>query len=154
MTVERMFYPFWESVAIVAVRDLLVKPQASQLMADLLETSVTEFLKLTQSYTLPYLVFSGQVDVIKRISQARGDSQHWMAIMETSNLISILAKLMVQSVPDLEAYMISSLRAISSHFKDYDVIELIKFEPSGLALHLLKAIGDADESKKSRVCMA
>jgi len=162
ITVERMFSPFWDTIAIVPVKELLVKPQIAQSMVDLLGThtirgkteswTVQEFLVLTQSFTLPYLVSSQKIDVIDRIAQAnRGKDEKWPICMETSNLMPILAFLLVHDVADMETFIISSLKATSSRFKDADITELMRTEPATIALILLKAAGDADESKKSRV---
>src|ERR1700712_5960825 len=99
MSVERLLSPFWDNIAIEAVKDLIVKPQTSQMMADLLAMSVTEFLVLTQTYTLPWLVYGSKTDVIRRISEARKDSEEWIVCMTESNLIPILALLLVQDKP-------------------------------------------------------
>jgi serine/threonine-protein kinase ATR len=146
-----MFSPFWGTVAIEAVKDLLVRPQTTQLMADLLGISVSEFLVLTQSHTLPWLVLLGKPEVIKRIAEARKDSQVWLSCMETSNLVAILPLLLIQNVPDTETYVMKLFKAISSQFKEIDFTDLLRVEPASQALHLLKLAGDADDSKKSRV---
>jgi serine/threonine-protein kinase ATR len=147
-----MFSAFWGSIAIVAVKDLLIKPQTSQLMADLLEITVTEFLLLTQSYTLPWLVLTKKTDVIRKIAQARRDDDPWMTCLDTSNSVPILALLLVQNVPDTESYILSLLKCVSPRFKDLDFTHTLRAEPALIALELLKAAGEADESKKSRVC--
>jgi len=136
----------------VAVKDLLVKPQTTQLMADLLGISVADFLVLTQSYTLPYLVLNGKVDVIKRISEARQDPDNWAICLDPSNLAPILALLLVQDVPNLDSFVMGLFRRVSSDFKDHELVDLLKIEPMYQALYLLKAAGEADESRKSRVC--
>lgn len=157
-----MFTPFWDTIAIVAVKELLVKPQITQSMVDLLGArtikgkseswTVQEFLVLTQSFTLPYLVSSQKIDVIKRIAQANdGKDEKWPVCMETTNLMHILAFLLVHDVSDMESFIMSSLMATSSRFKDSDITELMRAEPATIALILLKAAGDADENKKSRV---
>lgn len=146
-----MFKPFWDTIAIIAVNDLLVKPQTSQLMADLLGKSVQGFLVMTQSFTLPYLVMSGKIDVISRISQASSRDENYVICMDPKNLIPILALLVVQNVADLERYISSLLIATSPVFKEFDVTYLMRVEPSSLALHLLKAAGLADDYKKGRV---
>lgn len=146
-----MFSPFWGTVAIEAVKDLLVRPQTTQLMADLLGISVSEFLVLTQSHTLPWLVFSGKSEVVKRIAEARKDAEPWFPCMETSNMVAILPLLLIQTVPDTEAYVMKSFKAISPRFKEIDFTDLLRVEPASQALHLLKLAGDADDSKKSRV---
>jgi serine/threonine-protein kinase ATR len=151
LTVERLFSPYWSTIAIEGVKDLLVKPQTTQLMADLLGISVSEFLVLTQSYTLPWLVLWGAPDVIKRISQARKDEEPAIACLETSNLVAILPLLLTQNAPDTEVFVMSRLKAVSSRFKDTEFTELIRVEPASQAFNLLKAAGEADESKKSRV---
>ncbi|KAH8588648.1 protein kinase-like protein rad3 [Bisporella sp. PMI_857] len=153
-TVERMFSPFWDTIAIVAVKQLLSKPQMVQSMVDLLGMKVTEFLVLTQPYTLPYLVAYGKVDVIGRIAHVIKNDEKWAICMERSNLLPILAFLLVQDVEDMETFIMSSLRATSSSFKDSDITELMRAEPATIALILLKSFGDADESKRSRIRLA
>ncbi len=152
MTVERLFGAFWDTIAIEAVKDLLVKPQTTQLMADLLGISVSEFLVLTQSYTLPWLVLGKNTDVIKRISEARKDGNDWIACMEASNLVPILALLLQQNVPDMENFIMSLLKGVSQRFKQLDLTDLMRVEPSSQAFYLLKAAGEADDNKKPRVC--
>ncbi len=154
LTVERLFNPFWSSIATAAVTDLLVKPQTAQLIADLLGMSVAEFLVLTQSYTLPFMVLNGRIDVIKRICDARKDSDHWSVYMDNTNLAPILALLLLQNQPDLDSFIMNLLRRVSSKFKDFDLPDLMRVDPMSQALHLLKAAGDADERQKSRVCHA
>jgi serine/threonine-protein kinase ATR len=151
VSVERMFNPFWDTIAVNAIKDLLVRPQTSQLMSDLLEMSVPEFLVLTQSYTLPWLVMHKRTDVIKRISQARKDDDGLKVCMEISNLVPILAKLLQQKAPDTGAYVMQLLRAASPGFKDFEVTDLMRIEPASIALHLLKAAGEADDEQKPRV---
>lgn len=151
MTTERLFNPFWDSIAIVAVKDLLVRPQATQLMADILGISVPEFLVLTQSNTLPYLVLSGQIEIITRIAHGREGDAVYMLCWE--NLVPILALLLVQNVPDIETSTISLLRAVSQRFKDADFTDLMRIDPAVLALRLLKVAGQATDSMKSRVCI-
>jgi serine/threonine-protein kinase ATR len=151
MTVERMFSPFWDTIAVNAVKDLLVRPQTSQLMSDLLEISVPDFLVLTQSHTLPWLVMHKRTDVIKKISQARKDDDGLQACMQTSNLVHILAKLLQQNVPDTGIYIMQLLKVASPGFKDFDITHLMRIEPASIALNLLKAVGEADEEQMRRV---
>jgi serine/threonine-protein kinase ATR len=156
LTPERLFNPFWDDVAIAAVKDLLVRPQTTQLMADILGISVTEFLLLTQSSTLPHLVLSGQIDVIWRITQARGDDENLRTCMEPSNFSPILALLISQNIPDIEALTTSVLRAVSPLFKeqDMDFTDWMRTDAAGLGLRLLKVAGQVPENMKSRVSNA
>lgn len=180
MTIERMFSPFWDTIAIVAVRDLLSKPQAAQLIADLLGKTVQYFLVLTQSSTLPYLVATGEVRIIKRIAQAQAhmrreeaenqeknskqdlnynesatkakrDEDDRPICMETTNHTHILAYLLSQPNKDMEDYILTKMRATSSHLENMEMAEIMRSEPASVALHLLKMIGDADDDKKTRV---
>lgn len=152
-SVERMFRPFWDSIAIIAVKDLLVKPQTSQLMSDLLNSSVKGFLDITQTFTLPYLVVEGRVDIIHKINQACQVQDDYVICLDPKNLIPILSLLMIQSVPDLEKYICHMLRATSPRFKEFDLLELTRTEPAALLHHLLKMAGDAVEQKKGKVCI-
>lgn len=150
VSVERLFSPFWGIIANEAVKNLLVKPQSTQLMADLLEISVSEFLVMTQAYSLPWLVLAKKADVIHRISEARKDPNDFFVLVEPSNLAPILALLLVQNVKDLEVFIISLFKNVSNRFKEEELDNLIRIEPASQALHLLKAAGEADEGKKSR----
>jgi serine/threonine-protein kinase ATR len=120
-------------------------------MADLLGMSVSEFLVLTQSHTLPWLVLRKQAEVIKRIAEARRMPEESVMCTEPMNLCSILALLLVQNIPDLDSYIMATLKAASAGFKGFDLSELIRIEPASTALCLLKAAGEADDGKKSRV---
>lgn len=151
VSIERMFSAFWTSIAIIAVKDLLVRPQTSQLMAELLEITVPEFLKLTQAYTLPWLVLTSKTEIIKKIAQARKDHDPCLTCMEPTNLVRILALLLVQDVPDTEDFIMSLLKSVSRRFIDFNLTDLLRTEPATTALQLLKAAGEADESKKSRI---
>jgi serine/threonine-protein kinase ATR len=152
MTVERLFSPCWDTVAIEIVKDVLVKPQTTQLMADLLGMSVSEFLVLTQTHTLPWLVVTKQTAVLGRIAEARRkEGGVYVMCSEPVNWCPILALLLVQTVPDLEGYIMATLCAAAPEFNDFDLADLVRLEPASTALCLLKAIGEADESKKSRV---
>jgi len=149
--VERLFSPCWDVVASRIVEDLLVKPQTAQLMADLLGMSVPGFLVLTQSHTVPWLVLKRQAAILKRIAEARKDEEVKMVCMDNMNWCPMLALLLVQNATDVEAYVMATLVAASSEFKNFDIAELIRIEPASTALCLLKAAGEADEGKKARV---
>ncbi|KAH8816823.1 protein kinase-like protein rad3 [Xylogone sp. PMI_703] len=149
--VERLFSPYWASIAIVAVRELHTRPQISQMVADLLEITVPEFLILTQSYTLPWLVLAKKIDVINSICKAQQQNDPWDVCSEPSNLVPILSLLLVQNVQDIGRFASQQLQGVSSRFSELDFTELLRFERLPLGLHLLKAAADADDSKKSRV---
>lgn len=120
-------------------------------MADLLGISVSEFLVLTQSYTLPFLVLNGATDVIRRIVEARKDESDWLLCLDATNLVPILGLLLVQNVPDLDTFIMGLLKRVSADFKQFDLTDLLRMEPLHLALYLLKIAGEASESTKSRV---
>lgn len=128
------------------------KPQTTQHMADLFNMTVDEFLVFTQSFSLPYLVLNKDYEVIKRISRARSDSHKWFVCFDATNLVKILALLLQQNVPDIEQFIMSLLVGYDPKFKENDLTDLMKIEPSTTAFYLLLAAGDADEKMKSRVC--
>lgn len=152
-----MFSEFWASIAIMAVKDLLVKPQISQLMADLLDKTVPELLISTQTYTLPWLVLTRKIDVIKRISQARKDEDLWITCLTFPNIAPIVSLLLTQDVADTEAFVMSHLKSVSPRFemldtgKPLEFTDLIGIKPADYALQLLKIAGEADGAKKQKV---
>ncbi|KAF7872002.1 uncharacterized protein EAF02_009107 [Botrytis sinoallii] len=153
--VERLFSPFWDSIAIAAVKELLSRPQTAQLMADLLEITVSEFLILTQAYTLPWLVLWRDGKTIKKIASARNE-ESWRVCTDTANIVHIMALLLVQDVQNIESHTMSVLKFVSSDFekRGLDFEFLLKMDPSSTFLHLLKVAGYADNSRKSRIRLA
>jgi len=151
--VERLFSPFWASIAIEPVKDLLSNPQTIQYMAELLEISVNDFLLLTQAYTLPWLLLWQKADVIERIASLRGDVEVWRVYWDTKNLVPTLGLLLLQNVPDVGKFTWSLFRKVSPGFDNmpqhFD--DLIKADVGALFLHLLRLAGEADEVKKTRV---
>jgi serine/threonine-protein kinase ATR len=152
MSVKQMFSPFWRSIAPTVVKDLQNRPQTAQLMADLLGTSVSDLLLMTQTCTLPWLVLTKNKDVILRIAQVRRDDDPWRTIIQDSaNLGSIMALLLVQNVPNLEGFIMDLLRHISPHYAELDLVDLLKIDPIQIAIELLAKAGEEDDSKRSRV---
>ncbi|OBT63761.1 hypothetical protein VE03_06954 [Pseudogymnoascus sp. 23342-1-I1] len=147
--VGQMFSPFWRTIAHTAVSDLQNRPQTVQLMAELLSISVPEFLVETQAYTLPWLVLAKKTDIITKISQAREDDDPSKAII--SNMVAIMPLLLVQAVPDIEAFIMGLLRGVSLAFDKIDLVQCLGIGAIEIAVELLKNAGDEDDSKKSRV---
>jgi serine/threonine-protein kinase ATR len=102
---------------------------------------------------LPHLVLAGQIDVIGRITQARGEKENLNTCMEPSNFAPILALLIVQNIPDVEALTTSVLRAVSPLFRaqDMDFTDWMRTDPAGLGLRLLRVAGQVPDNMKPRV---
>ncbi len=152
MPVGQMFRPFWRSIGPTAIKDLQTRPQTTQLMADLLGLSVTDLLLKIQADVLPWLVLTKKKDIILRISQARKDIDVGMTCYDSSNLAAIVAFLLIQNVPDLDAFIMALFRNVSEEtFGQMDLADLVRMEPMLIAVELLKSAGEEDDSRKSRV---
>ncbi|KAI9826145.1 MAG: serine/threonine-protein kinase M1 [Thelocarpon impressellum] len=144
--------PFWRNIAVTVVRDLQTRPQTTQLLCDLLLMSVPDFLVLTQTHTLPYLVMCKKQDVMSKIVQARGGTTTVGSIcFETVNLASILALLLLQGWSDTEKAVMELLRHASADFGTVNLPDLVRIEPILIAFELLKAAGDENDGKKAQV---
>lgn len=91
--------------------------------------------------------------MIKKIADARGQDSN-ETCMDPSNMVAILPILLIQSAPDMEQMIMSRLVMASEKFRIVDFTDLIRVEPGLQAFHLLKAAGEADPNKKSRVRVA
>ena len=148
---RRLLEPFWKSLAYLATKDLVSHPRMSEVIANLLQISVHQLLLLIQSHALPWLVLEGKTEVIQMIAEARQETDTWRSIVDAPNLSAILAVLLMQQTDDMEAYVMSRLSAISPHFDSLTLTELLKLEPALTAMELLKAAGEADETRKACV---
>ena len=129
------------------------KPQTTRIVADLFQLGVSELVLHIQRHALPWLVLSKRRDVVQKIAEFRGENEAWQPCVDSANLSSILALLLIQDVPahQLETYTMALLRNISSHFNKSTLVELLRAEAVPVILELLKSAGDADESRKALV---
>jgi len=148
---RQLFEPFWRNLAYSVVKDLVSRPQTTRMVAELLQMSVPELLRLLQTHALPWLVLTKKRDVIQKIAEARGDENIWQTCCDGSNLSAILSLLLVQDVADVDEFAMALFRNISPHFEPFSLVELLGTEPLLTALGLFKASGEADEARKSRV---
>ncbi|KAF9765646.1 hypothetical protein IL306_002066 [Fusarium sp. DS 682] len=151
VTPRRLFEPFWPNLAYMTTKDMVQRPQMSRTIAELLQVSVNELLLLIQTHALPWLVLDKQKDVIQKIAEARQESEVWLPLIDPANLAATLALLLVQDTDDIASFAKSRLDELSTHFQTEPLINLLQVEPVLTVIELLKAAGDADESKKAPV---
>ncbi|KAK7408849.1 serine/threonine-protein kinase M1 [Neonectria punicea] len=123
----------------------------SRAIAELLQISINDLLLLVQTHALPWLVLDKQKDVIHKIAEARKESEIWQPLMDSSNLAAILALLLVQDTEDIEGFAESRLDEISPHFQSIGLLGLLQSEPVLIVMELLKAAGEADDSRKPTI---
>lgn len=148
--VMRLFMPYWRTIAPTVVKDLQRRPQIAQYLSDLLAMSVSEFLCLTQVYTIPYLVLTKKRDVLQRIADSSGRTVKALC-MDHNNLAATLAFIFLHSSDDMETFIMASFNAVSSEFSNIDCQELVRAEPVITASELLKAASEENNFKKTKV---
>ena len=163
ITPFELFAPYWENMAVLVVKDMCSAPQTTRLVAELLQISIDELLRLLQKHALPWLVLARNRDVIMEIAEARGDTSTWQSCTDNLNLPSIAALLLIQDVPDVEENAMTLLCAVSPQFKKLSpagqqatsvrdqFASVLGVEPLGILVELFKASAVADENKKALV---
>ncbi|KAI1772713.1 phosphatidyl inositol 3-kinase [Hypoxylon cercidicola] len=152
MTTRQFFEPFWRYLAFAATKDLISRPKLTRLLAELLDMSVVELLLYIQKYALPWLVLTKKRDVIQKIAEARNEKEVWQPCLDAANLGPILALLLTQETADVQQHSMDLLKHISSHLnKSGGLLELLRIEPISTTMELLKAAGDAEESRKPHI---
>ncbi|GAT25415.1 UVSB [Aspergillus luchuensis] len=122
-------------------------------LCDLLGMKVDDFLRLTETYVLPYLVLTRKRDVIVRVGATYKDAKTPFDICsEKNNLASILAFLLSQPSPNPEESVMSALSEVDAAFRGRTLAELLRIEPILIACDLLKGLGDLGEDKGKRIC--
>ncbi|KAI1494605.1 phosphatidyl inositol 3-kinase-like protein [Biscogniauxia mediterranea] len=148
---QQLFGPFWRYLAFSAVKDMTSRPKLTRLLAEILDLSVPQLLLYIQEDALPWLVLTKKTDVIEKIAEVRGEKEPWQPCLDNTNLGRILALLLIQEVPDIQEHAMSLLRHVSPHFDGFHFVDLLRMEPLTTALDLLKAAGDADETRKPHI---
>lgn len=150
-TSRRLLEPFWRSLAYSTVKDMLTRPQTTQMVADLLRTSVAELLLLIQSHALPWLVLHGKKDIIQKFSDARRDEHLQDMFLDETNLSAILARLFVQDEANIEKFSMSALINVCPAFNGTALTEVLRTSPVLTILELLRMSVEGDESTKVSV---
>ncbi|KAH8885781.1 hypothetical protein GQ53DRAFT_797114 [Thozetella sp. PMI_491] len=150
VTARELFEPFWNNLALAAVKDLVSRPQTTRTIAELLQVNVSHLLKRLQHHALPYLVLNKKRDVIQKITEARGEEHTFQPCLDLRNLPGILALLISRESHDVERDAMKLLHEISPHFDKFTFADLLKMEPIGTSVELLKAGGEADGPRKAR----
>lgn len=150
-TPRRLLEPYWKSLAYMATKDMVHRPQRSRAIAELLQISVNELLLLIQTHALPWLVLDKRTDVIQKFAEARRESKGWQPLMDNANLAAILSLLMIQETDNIETFVRSRLDEAGLHLHDRPIAELLQIEPVLIAIELLKAAGEADGTRKQTI---
>lgn len=150
-TPRRLFEPFWRSLAYLATKDMIHRPQRSRAIAELLQISVSDLLLLIQTHALPWLVLDKRVDVIRKFSEARQENDIWRPLMDSSNFAAIVSLLLLQETEDPEEFTKARLDNISPHFHNLSLSYLLQSEPVLIAMELLKAAADGGEERQALV---
>lgn len=146
----RLLMPYWRTIAPHVVKDILRRPQVAQHLSDLLAMSVSEFLCLTQVYTVPFLVLTKRRDILQKIADACGYTIMQLC-MDHNNMAAILSCILLQPSEDMENVIEALFNAASPDFGQLDHIDIIRAEPILTASELLKAASEDNPSLKSRV---
>ena len=157
----RMFEPFWSNIAISAVKDLQNRPQTAQRLCDLLNIQISDFLRLTQSFTVPYLVLTKKRDILQRIADASsmvGNTANLTKRLTIADICTspeqlpaILSCLLLQPSSDPQTLIQSLLTQAAPELAALDFIGLMKTDPMRIAFELLRSAGEGDESRSARV---
>ncbi|KAI9709715.1 MAG: serine/threonine-protein kinase M1 [Bogoriella megaspora] len=150
---EDLLKPFSRSVSVSVVKDLLVRPQKIQQLADLLRTGVNQYILSTETETLPYLVLAKRKDVLEKLAAAHGPQTtvQDLCMQPRANLIAILSQLLLQPFADPEAAIMRCLCEIAPEFAEYDLSSLVKLDSILIMCEVLKAAGDAEDSTKPQI---
>jgi serine/threonine-protein kinase ATR len=144
--------PFWRTVAVTVVKDLYARPQIGQQLSDLMGMHISDLLVLTESHTLPYLVLTKNVDIVRKIAFAHGsDTSTKSLLTQDDNLPAILALLLMQPSSEPEKTIMSLLKEFSPDFEN-PLYKLVDKTTIRTACEILKTAGDAQEGKGSKVC--
>jgi serine/threonine-protein kinase ATR len=148
VTPQKLFAPFWRSLALKVVKDVKERPYITHTIADLLQIPAQDLLKQVQSHALPWLVLQGKKDVIQKIAEARGEADLHSVILDPANIGPILGFLMMQTIDKVDDFALSKLTAISNHFDDEPISELLRSALAGAALEIFKMAAEGDDTRK------
>ena len=142
---RRLFAPFWRTISTGVVEKTIKKPQVIKLLTDFVSMDVDEFLRLTQSYTLPYMVLYQRHDIIARIAKASRKGGATVQGLCHANMAYILAILFIQDYKNspIEGMSKALLEKACEKYRNVSLEELVRPDAIPTAAELLKQAGDA-----------
>ena len=150
ITPLRLFAPYWRTIAGNVVNEIQRRPQVAQQLSDLLGMTVTEFLRFTQIYTIPYLVLTKKRDILQKVADSCNRSPKTIC-MDHHNLAAILSCILLQNSEDMESMIMNLFAVVSPEFTKIDYTELLKAEQPLTASELLKVAGEDNDSQRDNV---
>jgi serine/threonine-protein kinase ATR len=148
---RQLFDPYWSTIAVLVVKNLQTRPQIAEAICDLLGIHVSELLQRTQFYTIPYLVYKGQIDILQRIAKANGSEETTHSLCyQHGQLAAILTFLLLQPNDDAERFVTESMARVSERFAALTMADLMKCDTMYMAFELLKIAGDPDSPSNFR----
>lgn len=161
-TPRRLLEPFWRNLAYSTVKDMFTRPQTTQMVADLLKTNITELLLLIQAHALPWLVLHRKKNIIQKFLEARREALPAgarekeglgpMLFLDDANLCTILSRLLVQDVPDIQTYVRSVLVDVSED-DTVNLKELLSSSAVPTTMELLKLSGEGGDAARDSVSL-
>ncbi|KAK5718407.1 serine/threonine-protein kinase M1 [Elasticomyces elasticus] len=149
--VDDLFEPYWSTISVAIVQDLLTRPQKAQQICDLLGTDINNFLLTTQRFTVPNLVLTKRRDVLQRIAAARGTANVSDLIVQPKiNLAATMSLLLTQATNDPEEATLECLDSVGSIFRGQDLKNFIKIDAPMVAFEMLKRTADVAPGLKPR----
>ena len=148
----RLFEPYWKTIAVLVVQNLNKRPQIAQLLGDLLGMGIPGVLKLTQLYTIPYLVLTKRRDVLQRIADAHGPGTTTadLCVQQPEQMPAILSILILHAMPDSEDIIMTLLHDAFPDLVDDSLGDILKSDPVHIVCELLKVAGEDDKTRKVR----
>jgi serine/threonine-protein kinase ATR len=144
--------PFWSSIAPEVIKNLMTCPQRPQLLSDLLDlrNGVDEFILLTQSETVPFLILTKRHEILNRVVQAKrgGGTVEKFIVESHKNRACILARLLLEAEGSVN-HAISLLQQSAPKLRT-PFAEMVEMEAVMIACEILKAVGDWPEPRKSK----
>ena len=151
ISMSSLFRPFWRTISIVVIKNLNSRPAIAQQLCDLLGMDITGLLQLIEEDVVPYLVLTGQTEVISRIAATSNSPLNAFELCAKPNTLPrVLAALLAEDYDDPEETIIKILDRISTDFGDRDLAAWLSIDHSKIACELLKLAGDTGHAKESK----
>ncbi|ANB14310.1 protein kinase MEC1 [Sugiyamaella lignohabitans] len=135
LTCWQLFTPFWSTISVVIVKQMVVNKSLLKRFAELLHIPTVDFLQRTTSFTVPYLVLAKKYDAVEMIAEACGSTSKKIYL---DHVPMILAVLLTQDVPNPEVFAEQRWLDADPSFGIVEFADVISPNIQGLSFELLK----------------
>lgn len=144
----KLFLPFWKTISVSVMKKKNTQPSILTRLCQVLEISTDEFIARTHSYTIPYIVLSGDRTTLESVAKSLKWSVEKLILEDMGNILSVL---LMQETAQQGEFAKQCLIEITNSSRDIDLVKIVSSSRLEIAFEVLKLYDPADSKRSESI---